>query len=202
MGHSDDHRVIVLAAGRGRRMGGPKALMEVDARPWWHVQRGRIAASGFPQLWVVSEDVARAMRESDPGGTPELLLAEPDGPMFESLLIGLRSVAATRAPQGVFVLPVDTPWPGGAAARALIAGHPAAIPTFEGRGGHPVWLSWAWVSGLLAQDAQGGIPASQRRLDALLTPIAARVPVDAPEVVLNLNTPEDVRRFMTPRREQ
>lgn len=202
MGHFDDHRVIVLAAGRGRRMGGPKALMQVDTVPWWRVQRDRIAASGYRQSWVVSENVARAMRESDPAGAPEHVLANPDAPMFESLLIGLRWLAAMHTPRGVFVLPVDTPWPCDGAARTLIAGHPAAIPTFEGRGGHPVWLSWTWASGLLAQEARGAVPASQRRLDALLTSTAARVAVDAREVITNLNTPQDVLRFISLRRER
>ena len=58
----DHTRVLVLAAGRGRRMGGPKALMMVEGEPWWMRQRRRIAEVGIPMTWVVSPQVLDEMR--------------------------------------------------------------------------------------------------------------------------------------------
>ena len=49
--------VVVLAAGRGTRMGGPKALMEVRGRVWWRWQREWLApaeAAGATVVWLVS----------------------------------------------------------------------------------------------------------------------------------------------------
>jgi CTP:molybdopterin cytidylyltransferase MocA len=100
---------IVLAAGRGRRMGGPKALMTVGGLPWWQTQESRLAAAGVQRLWVVSAEVERAMR-SGPAVAPPLVPADPDAPMFESVRAGVS--AAGAASGGAFILPVDVPAPG------------------------------------------------------------------------------------------
>ena len=89
---------LVLAAGRGRRMGGPKALMQVHGQPWWRLQRERLAAAGVESLWIASPDVAAAWTDipdaprhlttapaadAPPHSTPEPL------PMFASLMLGV-----------------------------------------------------------------------------------------------------------------
>ncbi len=191
--HAED-QVLVLAAGQGARMGVPKALMDVGGRPWWRVQSARLETVGLPVTWVVSEEVARAIEGAPPGEALRLIRADSDAPMFESLMIGMRALEPSQTPpRGVFVLPVDVPAPLREVWGALAGSMTPAVPEFEGQRGHPVYLPWAWVRERLLGVA---LPPESRRLNALLVGEARAVAVDDRHVVTNLNTPEDVSRWM------
>lgn len=175
------HTAIILAAGMGRRMGGPKALMRVRGEPWWRVQRGALAAAGIPALWVTSERVEAELRAS--GFEGPSATADETAPMLTSLCAAVRSLAA-HPPAGVYVLPVDVPVPAPAVWSAL-GGDRIAVPVHGGRRGHPVYLPWPWVIETLPRaESAGG------RLDELICNLAAEVIVDDPRVRMNLNTPE------------
>lgn len=186
-------RVLILAAGRGRRMGAPKALMPVagvgEPRPWWRHQQDRLARADRPPLWVVSPDVRAAMRES----APPHVQSDPDAPMFASVLAGLSALRA--APPGwVHVLPVDVPAPAPATFAALEAAagpRGVAVPRFRGRTGHPLCLAWSWI-----EEKVFPVAAPDQRLDALTAPARVVVDVDDPAVAANLNTPDDLRRWL------
>lgn len=185
-------RVLVLAAGRGRRMGGPKALMTVEHQPWWIRQRRRIAEVGIPMTWVVSPQVLDAMRLADPGlDESDLALVDPDRPMFDSLLAALDT-CRSRPPAGVFVLPVDCPAPGSEVWRALAAEDHAAVPTINGLSGHPVYLPWSFVVSSIDATVSAPGGGEPPRLDHLVRSVARRVPVHDPCVSINLNHPSDV----------
>ena len=115
MPHPDPREtVLVLAAGKGARMGTPKALMTVDGRPWWRVQRERIAGTGASDLWVVSEAVETAIGAD--AMKPPIVRSDSEAPMFVSICAGLRALVEAP-PRAVLVLPVDVPMCGGAARR-------------------------------------------------------------------------------------
>lgn len=186
---------IVLAAGRGTRMGVPKALMPVRGEPWWRVQARRLVRAGVPALWVVSPDVDAAMRR-EPVAPGRRVLADPSLPMFASVLAGWRVAAAQSPPLShVFMLPVDVPAPREAGVYGALsgAGH-VAIPTFDGVRGHPVCLPWAWVAGALADQVALAADPHTLRLDELMH--GGRPPtwvrVDEACVTLNINTPSDL----------
>lgn len=191
--------VIVLAAGRGRRMGGPKALMEVGGVPWWREQERRIAAAargvpGLESCWVASPDVMSAWAEA-PDRPGRVAMADPDAPMFASVAAGVRAVAAAGgcAPvEGVFVLPVDVPastdvvvW------RSLAKSGAVARPVWCGRHGHPLYLPWSWVE----HELSPRLDDAGARLDQVIAGSVRDIAVDDETVVCNLNTPEDVQRF-------
>jgi CTP:molybdopterin cytidylyltransferase MocA len=185
--------VLVLAAGRGRRMGVPKALMRIGGRAWWHVQSERIAAAGREACWVVSPDV-RIELGSEPGAPAPLLESDPDAPMFASIIRGILGLRAA-SPPWVHVLPVDVPAPRRQTLDALesAAGNEGvAVPVYKGRAGHPACLSWGWVEAtLLHRGAEPGSP----RLDALLGTSRNLAAVDDPDVCVNLNTPDQAREW-------
>jgi CTP:molybdopterin cytidylyltransferase MocA len=182
---------IVLAAGQGKRMGGPKALMGVGGRPWWLVQQERLAEAGAPALWVVSNTVFREMVNSEEPPARGLV-ADSAAPMFESIRRGVEA-ARPHASRGVFILPVDVPAPPAMTWEALAAaaGDRVAVPTFGGEHGHPVALSAAWLarSFPLAPDAED-------RLDHLIEGHVSYLAVDDPTVVVNLNTPDEVAAWL------
>lgn len=193
---SDRPHILVLAAGRGRRMGGPKALMPVGGRPWHHWQSERLARLDFPATWVVSPAVARAMlAEPPPTGAPPLVTADPDAPMFASVHAGLQSLASTP-PRGVFILPVDVPAPLSLDWHALAALDPVAAPRHLARRGHPLWLAWPWAA---ARGLTAATCPADARLDELIRADVQTLDTTDPDTVVNLNTPADVAAWLASR---
>ncbi len=191
--------VLVLAAGRGVRMGGPKALMMVGGRAWWRVQQERLASAGIETVWVVSREVGAAMRRDLRQGDAAMEIAESDPglPMFASVAAGIRAlVEGGVRPSGVFVLPVDVPAAGAAVWRALAAvGSRVAVPEYRGRRGHPVRLMWEFVERVIVPSLEDAGFLAQARLDRLVQGETTAVPVEDEAVVVNLNDPADVERW-------
>ncbi len=186
-------RVIVLAAGRGLRAGGPKALHRVHNRPWWHIQRERLALVGLPVVWVISDRVCAGM-SVDGGPPPDSVIADELSPMFTSVLAGCTAIADLhQSTRGVFILPVDVPAPSptvfNTLARAIahLSTVAAALPTHNIQRGHPVYLSWPLVTSRLLTTTT---PADSR-LDHLIEDARVEVPVTNPGVLINLNTVDD-----------
>ncbi len=194
--------VVVLAAGRSSRMGEPKGLVRVAGRPWLEVQLEALARAGLARVVVVlgfdRDAYARALPDLARRVTVELN-PDPDRGPFSSLQHGLGAVAG-----GAFVLPVDVPaasppvWSalahglsGGGASRGRgpeatpRPAYEAAVPTLEGRGGHPVLLAPPLVRRLLAA------PATSRLDHELAASRVIHVAVSDPRIRLNLNRPED-----------
>jgi len=194
-----DH-VIVLAAGRGTRAGGPKALIQVGGRPWWQVQAVRLARTRLPITWVVSE---RVRAEIGTAGRLSMVTADEAAPMFASVIAGLSALQSQAArgdhpkPRGVFILPVDVPAPEPQTFATLASGAAdpceGAIPCYQGKGqnGHPLYLLWSLVEeALLGRDIR-----PDDRLDYLTEGLLNLVGVPDPNVIANLNTPADFQRW-------
>jgi nicotine blue oxidoreductase len=184
--------VIVLAAGRGKRMGGPKILMKVDGIRWQAHQQSALYNARLAPVWVVSPEVRKVIGPEfmrTKGVAQALVDADPDAPMFESLRAGLRFLEEMDPP-GIFVLPIDVPAPGADVWRTLAgAGGLAAAPAHEGRHGHPVYLDWSFAKDHVLSAPPGA------RLDTIIAPVVRHIPVSDARITLNLNTPELVRAY-------
>lgn len=190
MSISERDRVIVLAAGHGRRMGGPKAMMQVEGRAWWLHQVRRLRELSIESLWVVSHTVREGIA-SEHGEFVTCVEANPDDPMFESLLAGMRAFEGHDL-RGMFVLPVDVPVPSLGVWQKLAGSVRPAQPVYAGRRGHPVYLPWEWWRHRATQ-----LPnAHDARLDRLIAGESVRVEVDDPSICQDLNTPEDLERWL------
>ena len=146
---------VVLAAGRGRRLGGPKALLCWPLLPqkWLvplgvaHVEARRESAR---VVVVTRADVADVLREVSPttfapAGRGRLVVSAaadelgPAGSLAAAVAAGLEGDV-------VLVTPVDCPPARDSTVRALLDALEsngdalAAKPRYEGRGGHPVAL--------------------------------------------------------------
>ncbi|HEX2175930.1 MAG TPA: nucleotidyltransferase family protein [Nocardioidaceae bacterium] len=136
---------LVLAAGEGRRMGVPKALLrDVAGTPWVVGAVQVLAQAGLTDIVVVvgaaADEVRAVLLEED----VRIVHAEdwPDG-MGASLRAGLRHLAGTSGVHAVLVCLVDTPGLTAAAVRrvaALAAPDVLARATYDGVPGHPVLL--------------------------------------------------------------
>ncbi|GAB3596461.1 nucleotidyltransferase family protein [Angustibacter peucedani] len=137
---------VVLAAGAGRRFGGPKALVDLDGERL--VDRAvRVLREGGCADVLVVAGAAPVM------GVDAEVVTNVDWPtgMGSSLRVALSRAHRGEWPAVVLLL-VDTPWVGPDAVRRLLeageGGALAAQATYGGTPGHPVLLArevWADV---------------------------------------------------------
>ena len=188
---------IVLAAGSGKRLGGPKALL---AWPW---EKGRelplAVAHAETRLGAESERVLVVTRRPmitallgyvRPG--IDLLASDADEALGAA---GSLAFAAARLgdAQIALVVPVDTPPARAETTAKLIAAlgaDPALLaarPSYHGRAAHPAALRRA----ALARYGEPRPPPLRDHLKALGA-ACAHVEVTDPSVLVDLNTPADV----------
>jgi CTP:molybdopterin cytidylyltransferase MocA len=149
---------LLLAAGAGRRMGQPKALVE-DAQGLWLPRAvAALRAGGCDHVVVVLGAEADRARELVPAGVAVVVAHDWDDGMGRSLATGLAALA--REVVAALVHLVDLPDVGGdVVARLRDGAEPDSLrrATYAGRPGHPVLLGrdhWAGV-GLAAAGDRG-----------------------------------------------
>lgn len=148
---------LLLAAGAGRRFGGPKALATLpDGTSFLRAAIAALRGGGCDPVVVVlgaQADRARALASD----VEVVVNADWESGMGSSLRAGLAALPAS-APAAVVLL-VDTPGIGAAAVARLVARADRSavlVGTYDGRRGHPVLLGrvhWAAVRRLAVGDA-------------------------------------------------
>jgi len=151
---------LVLAAGAGRRMGGPKALIRNPDGTAWVVRAARALADGgcTPVLVVVGAAAEEVTAELSSG--PFVVVGAPgwEEGMGASLRAGLNALGAHHATAAVLVAPVDVPGLTKDVVRRIAAGAgPESLvrAVYRGSPGHPVLLGrdhWAGVAGVATGD--------------------------------------------------
>lgn len=148
---------LVLAAGAGRRMGGPKALVRgPDGTPWVVRAVRALAEGGCEPVLVVVGAGAAAVAAVLQGEPVEVVEAPgwAEG-MGASLRTGLTELTS-RPAAAVLVAPVDVPSLSADVVRrvAAMAGPDAlARAVYDGRPGHPVLIGREHWGGVLARAA-------------------------------------------------
>ncbi|RKT56305.1 nucleotidyltransferase family protein [Saccharothrix australiensis] len=149
---------LLLAAGAGRRFGGPKALVTRGGAPWVESAGAVLRDGGCAPVVVVlgaGADEVRARAALD-----DVVVVENPAwatGMGSSLRAGLAALPGSA--DAVVVLPVDTPGVTAAAVRRFVdLAAPAALAraSYRGAPGHPVLIGrehWAGVSSAATGDA-------------------------------------------------
>lgn len=188
---------VILAAGRGRRMGRTKQLVE------WQAANGPqpLVAAAFDAIRPICDEMVVVVgHEADAvvaalGDRPfYCATSDPDAPMFESIRAGLSVAVRELNPFAIVLLqPGDHPEVSPATLRALVrrAAPPtstAIVPEYNGRGGHPVMIPPGIAELLLGADCPGGLGQFWSDHPEL----CERLPVEDPTILRDLDTPGDL----------
>jgi molybdenum cofactor cytidylyltransferase len=188
---------IVLAAGRSRRMGEPKAFLRLEGRSFLERTLAALHHGGCAELVVVTgpreDDVARRIAESALAlGARVVVNPAPDSEQADSLRLGLRVLPDDA--EAAVVAPVDVPEVEAALVLALVeafrrTGAPIALPSNGGRHGHPV----LFARGVWPELLEGPLPEGARTV--IRAHAADLVEVPVPRLAADVDTPEDFRRL-------
>jgi CTP:molybdopterin cytidylyltransferase MocA len=188
---------IVLAAGEGRRMGGPKALLRLGERTFLARACGLLARPGVaPVVAVLGAEAERVRAEAGLPGDVTVVVNERwrEG-MLSSVWRGLDAAEAAAA-DAVLLHPVDhplfQPTTVDRVVEALRASASIAVPTWGGHRGHPAGFHRAVFPELRAAPRDRGARAV---LAADATRVV-HVPGD-PGCVAGVDTPADYERALS-----
>lgn len=138
---------LLLAAGAGRRFGGPKALAELDGRPLVLRALALLTAAGCDPVRVVLGAAADEVRALLPDPAQAVFAEDWATGMGASLKAGLTALATTEGPVAALVHLVDLPWVGQdilTRVSAQATAETVARAAYEGVPGHPVLLGRRW----------------------------------------------------------
>jgi CTP:molybdopterin cytidylyltransferase MocA len=184
---------LLLAAGEGRRMArGPKALLPIEGVTFLSRCLQRLSVPGVEAVLVVLGHEAERVRALCPLPAHARFVSNPRWPegMLSSVLAGL-AVADSDAADAVLVHPVDSPWVESATVGAVVAalekGATVAVPSFEGRRGHPAGFARAVWPALRAAPAERGLRAILHDHPEWVTHVAG-----GPGCLADVDTPADL----------
>lgn len=183
---------ILLAAGESRRMGELKALLPWQGASLIDHQITSLLAAGVEGVVVVLGHQSERLAPSVEGHHGALWVLNPDYLQGKttSIKAGLDGLGAADLSE-ILLLNVDQPR-SAPTIKLLLEQHRAAgqlitIPEYQGKGGHPIIISASLLPELKGiNEADLGIKAVTRRHANR----SQRIDLDAAEVLLDLNTPE------------
>jgi len=186
---------VLLAAGRGRRLGGGKQFY-----PWPTAEGEKpLVAAAYDAIAPVcrsmivvlghrAEEVAAVLGERE----FHAVQSDPDAPMFESVHVGLQAALDLDSASAVLLQPGDHPEVHPSTLQEILAAaesNPdrAVIPEYTGRGGHPALIPARVARQILRADCPAGL--GQHWTDH--AQLCLRLPVDDESVVRDVDTSRD-----------
>lgn len=183
---------LLLAAGSSARMGQNKLLLKRDGVSL--VRRTLEEIVKVPALQaVVVTGHERERVEAELQGLPCVFVHNPHAAqgMHASLRAGIETLPATA--EGFFVCLADQPYFSSENLRKLLrATGDIRVPTYQGKRGHPVYFARDFIPEVLREaDGDYGLGYLLKRYPSRVTEVA----VSSPEILLDVDTPEDFAKI-------
>jgi molybdenum cofactor cytidylyltransferase len=192
---------VVPAAGKSTRMGRPKLALSLGPRTILeHVLIALRQARVEHTLVVLGPHVRELSVLAERAGAHVCQLAEETAGMRETVEHGLRWLEDRFQPRpddAWLLVPADHPLLSAEMVGVLDAArqaHPQQsifVPTYQGRRGHPLLLTWKHVAGLRTHPAGEGLNRYVRQRGTETVEVA----VNDPDVLSDLDTPEEYARL-------
>jgi len=192
---------VIPAAGKSARMGRPKLALPLGDRTVLERVVAALREAGVEHvLTVVGPHVPELAPLAGQSGAHVLQLAQETPDMRATVETGLRWLEERFRPRPCdrwLLVPADHPTLDPSLVRTLLREHTGApdrtivVPVHGGRRGHPTLIDWQHVAGMRALPAGQGLNVYLRQHAAE----TLEVPVDSPDVLCDLDTPEDYERL-------
>lgn len=183
-----DVEVIVLAAGRSKRLGQPKALVDAGGYPLIARLVRRLRQRRDVSITAVTNDDLLADVILACPSIHVVLNPEPEQGRTGSIRCGLASILERngRLPKRVIIAPIDRPGWDLTIFDALVNAKESSCPVWNNRGGHPIVLVGEDVNTVYL--SQSNVPLSS---------LFHREPihVDFPYLHLNIDTVDDLQEL-------
>jgi len=183
---------MIIAAGGGRRIGTPEALLHQDGRPLVEQMLETLTESGCDPVVVVLGAAADEVRESVDLSAATVVVNKAWGTGIGSSLRAGLNALSDNSIEAVVVVPVDMPGLTAAAVRRVIAlPYPDVLvcATYGGLRGYPMLFGrrhWAGISTLAKADvgARPYLLAHKKEIvDISCDSVADGCRVDTPELM-------------------
>lgn len=188
--------VLILAAGNSERMGHSKLFLKLpNGNTFIEHLVNEYQKFGCTQIAVVvNQSNEKEIKENYKHLLGKIEIAvnpNPDLGRFRSVKIGLSTL---KKPSYVFIHNIDNPHCDTSILNILkenIAGFDYVVPTFKGKGGHPILISKEVVSKICTEEKN----------DFLLNEFLSRfnrnrIEVNNDTILKNINTPDEYNSFL------
>jgi molybdenum cofactor cytidylyltransferase len=193
---------VVPAGGTSTRMGRPKLSLPFRGRTVLECVLDALRLGGCDELLVVLGPQSADLEPlASKAGVHRCVLPEQTPDMRTTVEVGLRWLEQHLRPRDCdawLLAPADHPTLDASVVQSLCKAFVArpdksiVVPTYNGKRGHPVLLSWKHVRGVRNHPAGEGLNTYLRRQE----PEVLELPVETPEVLTDLDTPEDYARLL------
>jgi len=195
-----DFTAVILAAGLSSRMKDFKPLLPVDGRSAIEGLIEAAQTAGVSETIVVTgynrKNLQPVIRKT---GAVETYNPDYEQGMFTSIKAGLGAAASNAGEnfKGVLLIPVDCPLISVSVLRKMMdeAADNFAVPTFEGKKGHPLFIPARLIDEILSYEGDGGLKdITDKYWDRM-----DRIPTSEEGCIMDMDTPEgyeDIRRFV------
>jgi molybdenum cofactor cytidylyltransferase len=184
---------VILAAGRGSRMGLPKWQLRLSSGQFFYQYLlNQFKDLGCETVIVVNSDDYELLKHDKQISDIKIVRNNRvDLGRLYSLQCGLRSLSENKH---CFVQNIDNPFICEdllATLKSGITHFDYALPEFDGRGGHPLLIKDIIAKQILQYHEQ--FPDLREVLGIYK---GNRIPYSNPNILQNINTPEDYERFL------
>jgi molybdenum cofactor cytidylyltransferase len=182
---------LILAAGKGSRIGTPKLMLEINNKSFVNVIIDKVRSAGIEDICCTVSDNTFIWARENIRDCKIAVNPEPERGMISSVYYGTMKLEEC---DGVMIIPVDHPFVEVDTYKSLITEFSKDIdsvfkPGYEGKSGHPVLVPYETVKSVAKENFSGGLKEVIKKSGLK----QIYVEVNDKGILKNINTKEDLK---------